>query len=321
LFIAGRSGFWENESLRLGIMREKVTLMKGARGHGESIWGVLRIWKWMILTILLLPTFLTMAYVMVYGLPFQPLFQSRCVIAPEDVRLENPFKTTTGDAFADQSFMRWAEIEFVLSSPEMAYYIVQRYGLAQKLLPRLEPDTDKAPGPSPTMLEASRYLRKMIKIKWDDVNKAVVLMSFSQDPELCKQVLHYYLDSLDFFLRERAGDIIDLQLMLLKVQYIEEKDEKIRAGLTLLMRSQAEKRALTQKKGYYGFDLVAEPTSPQNHSLPSPTVLKYFIFPLNVILLSLLAVMALCLMRRASKGQRARKPESDSMTKQMGTPQ
>ena len=306
-----------------GLLRmiQKNTRLKDDRDSIGFSWSDMRRPKGVILTTFLLTSLLMFIYIREDVLPFQALYQSRCVIAPKDVRIENPFKTTKGDAFEDLSFIRWAEIESILSSSELAFFIIQRHNLAPKLVTGIEPDADKAVGPSPALLKASRQLRRMIKIKWDDANKAVVLMGFSEDPALCRQVLFYYLDGLDLFLRERTGDIIDLQLILLKMQIIHEEDETIRAGLELRIKSQLEKKLQVQNSAaYYSFDLVSEPTHSMNHSLPSQVMLKYLIIPLNIVLLSWLATMALFLMKRAWFGRRKdRKPGSGDATAQLDT--
>jgi hypothetical protein len=288
------------------------------RGDQDSIglsWSDMRKQKGVILTTLLLTSLLMFIYISADVLPIQALYQSRCIIAPKDAGIENPFKTTEEDAYEDLSFIRWAEIEAILTSAELGFFIVRRHNMAPKLVTGIEPDADKAEGPSPALLKASQKLRKMLKVKWDDANKAVVLMGFSENPALCRQVLSYYLDGLDLFLRERARDIIDLQLILLKVQRIHEEDEKIRAGLELRIKSQLEKKLRVQNSvAYYSFNLVSEPTHPLNHSLPNHNILKYVIVPLNILLLSWLATMALFLMKQAWFGRKGRKPGSGDTT-------
>jgi len=256
-------------------------------------------YKLFIFAFVSLSMVVSMIYAYSTGSLWTHIHQSRCVISPVDHTVENPFKKKSEEKSADGALTGGVKkITALLNSRGLADSVVQKNLLMPRLFPDMWDNRNQRwrQSPPPTLQDAYERLQKMLKVRADEVNHSLVIMCYHPDPVFSRQMLLYYLEGLDIFLRERSKEVIDLQLANLRLQLAAEKDQNVRRVLSSLIAFQVERRNLTKSLGYYGFYVVSEPMSFLQESSIRTTVLTYVIFPATVASFAFIIALVMALL-------------------------
>jgi len=146
--------------------------------------------------------------------------------------------------------------------------LLQKASVAMLEMFRTTPDEKKDVSKFPTLQDAYKPMQDILSLKPDKKQNVMRIGFESEDPEMARTILNYYIVGLSEFLRRQTLDDAAAQQVDLGKQLARTTDPLLKNRLYELIAKQIEKETLAKIQKYYSFNVIDPAFVPEKKFKP-----------------------------------------------------
>ncbi|MEI7672435.1 MAG: Wzz/FepE/Etk N-terminal domain-containing protein [Deltaproteobacteria bacterium] len=146
--------------------------------------------------------------------------------------------------------------------------LLQQVSAAILGMVKTTPEKKKETSRSPSLQDAYTAIQGMISLKPDKKQNVMRISCESEDPEMAKDIVNYYIVGMSDFLRLQMLEEAAAQQVDLSKQLARTSDPLLKIRLYELIARQMEKETLARVQKYFGFNVVDPPYVPEQKFKP-----------------------------------------------------
>jgi uncharacterized protein involved in exopolysaccharide biosynthesis len=232
--------------------------------------------KWMIFSVV----FIAGVAAVIYSLMLPDMYRSESTIVPtaqEKASVSSRLAALGGFGamIAGQAGIGGVgsleRFEIVLRSRKLTNALIEQHKLMPVIFKNYWDENTKTwkTEEPPTLQNAFAAIQKMLEIKPDQEKGVLRLAFLSEDPQIARKILGYYVNGMSEFMRQQTLENVALQGEALQGQLVITADPLLRTKLAEIIAQYVEQETLAKVQKYYGFNVIDYPFVPENRFKPN----------------------------------------------------